>query len=1006
MAFSNEVYAYGNVDGLVGILTAVKLIIGANEYQDLIRLGVIIGFIVVSIASLMPQHWAKGWKWLAQVAVLSGIAFIPKTDVTVIDRLGVQPAQVVQNVPWALGVLWSIKSNVGDTITSLFETGFQSIPTDAAMSSSLTYRDHGMMFGNKLIAQHLSSMWVSGDVETDVTNYIKNCFIPVVGKLVTEDDVLNSGVGLWGLMGNTNAALFTTYHKDVLPSGTVVTVADCKSAYTYLNTKVGADVTRQIAKLAPSFYPTLTVAMAQAAFGTDLVAAMTKAKLATAAATANDLILSSALRNSYGAANVANSVAAGDQAAMLQAYSKAQGTASMNAAFAAEGSYAEEALPIMRNITDGLLMGVFPLVVIFLLMSEGQMAKRLAVGYLLTAVWVELWPPMFAIVNFMATTSSARELAAAASSVGGLTLENATGIYSGSISATAMVGKYLNMVPFIAAAVVFGMDRLVSGGGLTRAPVDQAASSAGEAAKGNASGGNVSVDKRSMSTEESSPYMRKMDYTNGMVYSDLLNGDYRADVRTGSNPQSVDVTRDLSRRWTDQSALAQASANTLNSNFERSIDASFNDVQALSKGSGLQNTKVNGVAFQDMNSAGVTSSEVAQTTRNIAQKLGIDEKTAVEMGLTASVEAGLKPGGLVGAGLSMMGVSLQAKLAAAGRTTTAEQVTQALESGVNSLKQIGTQRKLDAVTSYMTSDDFKSARSSNREATQRVDAGLKEAVGAREGAHAKFEESKRFQSLAEKAMVVSTRWSTSNTIDLNNYLKQEGITPGAASYDQQKAEAAVLKWLQSSEVFLDDHNKPFLSSIGAQGPRAVATMPSGSSSYAPDARGESPLLQDYDRARGELAKQVPGKPTSAPAVQAANDANVARVRSAQSKQGLSPNDVVRDNKLSEEAKAAKARAEEQIAATQTSTEEQRQGTREKMDERQGNLNPLHLQDTSKLAQETPSNFGMGSGASRKIPGGQGPATGPSGLVDLIPGPTDEARKAAEAAQKAQQSGRK
>lgn len=997
MAFSNEVYAYGNVDGLVGLLTATKLVVGSNDFQDLIRLGVIIGFIVVSIAALSPKHWAKGWKWLVQVALVAGIAFVPKSNVTIIDRLGIQPAQVVADVPWGLAILWSIKSNVGDRITTIMEQGFQVIPSSAALPAELTYREHGLMFGNKLIAGHMGAKFISADVESDTTNYIKNCFLPVIGRLVTEDQVLGAGTNLWALMGNTNVALFSSYHKALIPTGTTVEVADCKTIYTALTPLVTADANKLLAKMAVGYFPTSLPADAQTSYEASLVAGMAKAKLASAAESANNLILASALRNSFGAANVANSVASGDQAAMLQAYSQAQATASMNASFQAEGSYAEQALPIMRNITDGLLIGVFPLVMILLLMSEGQMAKKIAVGYMLTAVWVELWPPMFAIVNFMATTSSARDLAAASLLDGGLTLSNSSNIYGGVISTTAMVGKYLNMVPLLAGGLLFGMDRMITGGGTSRAPVDAGAQSAGEAAKGNANGGNVSMDKRSMHTEETDAYMRKQEYTNGTTYNSLLTGEYRADVRTGTNPNSVEITRNVGKKWADQSASATGEGKALTSSYERSLDAAYGDVLTSARGSSLQQTLINGVSVQDMNSAGVGKSEVTQTSRQIAQKLGISEDNVAAFGIEAAVQAGLN-GGPGGALLRAAGLDIQAKLAASGKTVSSETISNALESGVSNLRQVGMQRKMDVVQSYLQGEDFKTSRSSNREATQRVDRSLREAIGARDGANAKFEESKRFQMLAEKSAAVTRTWSTSNAATLNYFLKEEGITPGSASYDFNKAEAATLKFLEASRVFKGDNDAAFLSTLGGQGPAAIAAMPAGGGAYAPDETGASPLLDDFEAARRGLPRQVPVKAANDEPVRQEGAKQEARIRGAQARSGLNPTDVVADPGLRDKAIEAEAKRKAEIEAEGTAEREAKEEAQRKVNSKEWSTSPMQMLDRKDLGETI--------GKLREsVPGGTGPASPPPppGGASLIPGPTESASRAAAEALKLQQA---
>jgi hypothetical protein len=81
-------------------------------------------------------------------------------------------------------------------------------------------------------------------------------------------------------------------------------------------------------------------------------------------------------------------------------------------------------------------------------------------SYLLTLVWIQLWPPVYAILNYKASIASAKHIAAAAelgAGINGLAIVSASAVYSNTISDQAVVGYLVLAVPAIAWAAVKGM---------------------------------------------------------------------------------------------------------------------------------------------------------------------------------------------------------------------------------------------------------------------------------------------------------------------------------------------------------------------------------------------------------------------------------------------------------------------------------------------------------------------------------------------------------------------
>lgn len=78
----------------------------------------------------------------------------------------------------------------------------------------------------------------------------------------------------------------------------------------------------------------------------------------------------------------------------------------------------------------------------------------------------------------------------------GLTLGAATPIYSASVSTLATSAWMVTFVPVIAAAVLFGFDKIMAITGATGGGMRAAQGEAAQATKGNMQAGNVSFDQR------------------------------------------------------------------------------------------------------------------------------------------------------------------------------------------------------------------------------------------------------------------------------------------------------------------------------------------------------------------------------------------------------------------------------------------------------------------------------------------------------------------------------
>ena len=133
-----EIYAYHNTDALFGIFNAVAAIMGSGTYLSAIAAAAFCGFVAAMVAYMVAPEKLQGWKWLGTVVLVYGVLFVPRVAVGIVDKTGGTPVKVVSNVPFGMAMLGGLTSTIGNSLTELFETAFQTIPGPGSPSSTVT----------------------------------------------------------------------------------------------------------------------------------------------------------------------------------------------------------------------------------------------------------------------------------------------------------------------------------------------------------------------------------------------------------------------------------------------------------------------------------------------------------------------------------------------------------------------------------------------------------------------------------------------------------------------------------------------------------------------------------------------------------------------------------------------------------------------------------------------------------------------------------------------------
>ncbi len=502
-----EIFTLGGGTYLVDLLNAVAAITGGGAFVTLAQIAGVTGLAWALFRTAFGGSWKDNAKWLLLFVCVWGALVVPKGTVRVVDRLdpALAPA-VVANVPLGLALFASLTSRVGDGLTRLTEQAF-SLPND------LAYRRHGLIFGARLAAATTRMEVTDAVFARNLRAYARQCvFHALLLGHISADD-LRESTDLWALVtasgspsAGTSPARMVEYVSRGATSGTGGTtlnraIVTCATAASRLDALWGAEVTRASGVFGMRLFPG---AASEALARAELLAALPAAHdfLIGASRSAAEALRQQMVLNAMHDAGEQWSAEAGNAAA-LRSYTEARAQAQTVSAYRAIGRQAETWVPMLRIVFECLYVGAFPMAVLLMLTPAGGAIFR---SYFSGLVWLQSWGPLYAILHRVAMGEAAQRMSAAALMPGGdigVSLIAQSGIRAVAADVAVMSG-YLSMsVPFLAAALAYGVGRATSLATSVLSVGQEAASSAAqEGTTGNISLGNTSADTHRFASVE------------------------------------------------------------------------------------------------------------------------------------------------------------------------------------------------------------------------------------------------------------------------------------------------------------------------------------------------------------------------------------------------------------------------------------------------------------------------------------------------------------------------
>ena len=558
-----EFFAYWNGAQIRDLFEAVVAITGSADYTGLLKTLVLFGFLCVITVCALRYRGLDAGSFIFAVLLFYGVTLLPKTDVAINDeRSG--SVYVVSNVPLGLAFMASTTSHVGHWLTTIFEDTFAGVEAER-------FSRFGMVFPERAVNAVLAAGPVTVQGRTLISDFNRNCVMPELIDNPAKIEALSTSGNLWQTIsqaGWVNPARMT--------QDTAGNWIGCDEAIAFVDNHMTTTELPAIQKfLAMKLLPD------QMDASTLILRVLPQAETLLLGISQS---LSSSIKHSVFMNTLQTDIdnvaaLAGHPLATATALAKAQGNLSSEINYRTMAEIAKDALPKVRNSLEFIILASFPLVFIMVL-AVGHMAGTILRSYLTLLIWIQLWAPISAVMNYLIIHTDSHPMNQIIAEYGANTIYAANLIREAGASSQAIAGFLTILAPVIAFAIAKGSDFATAQlAASVMAPAQSAAQSQGASlTSGNISLGNTSWGNVSTNNIGGNKNDRSMGYTDSSMSH--TTSAYGSVTRTGSGTVTGMSMTPVSMGISSATSLGEASSQTNSSAMSNSF-AYSDSIQAL-----------------------------------------------------------------------------------------------------------------------------------------------------------------------------------------------------------------------------------------------------------------------------------------------------------------------------------------------------------------------------------------------------------------------------------------
>lgn len=376
-----EVYAIAGGDWLRGNLNAIAAFMGTGTWSTIEKMCIAISVLIVAGNWVKKHNVMDLLGWVFSLTLVSMLVVI-RTPVQIIDYSNVAQVYEVDNVPIGLAIPASLTTRVGNALIQSYEMVF-------ALPDSVTYSKTGMLFGSNLVAKSTDFLSQNPQITTLFSDYVQNC---VMGDIFlnhkyTFEELLNSPDPYTLIFANPSP-LRGVFDKNNQFQTCEEASRDLKSALA-LDTQTAGKTWNYYVRQLFGGKPNPDLLFSQ-------MIGDSYNYFYSSGQSAGQIIRQNVTMNALRSGIQSYAARSGDTASLVN-IANTSSLEKQRLAQATMGHQALRALPLTQTVIMGLMIGMFPIMVMAAMFN--MMTLQVLKGYVFALIWLQTWPLLFAILN-------------------------------------------------------------------------------------------------------------------------------------------------------------------------------------------------------------------------------------------------------------------------------------------------------------------------------------------------------------------------------------------------------------------------------------------------------------------------------------------------------------------------------------------------------------------------------------------------------------------------------
>lgn len=458
------VVTYGGVEILRNIFNAIAMLMN-SKHGGFIQPLMIISLSIGTLWAVSKAFFSSANSFLSQfifplIAVV-GIFMVPTTTVHIEDILK-NRSETVDHVPFLVAKFAELMSSAGYQITKAVETVMH-VPND------VSYNSTGMIFGSDTAMDISRYKITNADLDQNLRTFCRQCVLYDLHLGHYSIDELKKSCDLWKFLEERTSKVRMIKYKPISTGKGDKTISKGQ----YLSCKDAIKTMAPYFAQEKRYYGQLDICKNLP---------LTFQALTGMQKNAEDLISQQLMMN------LLSDEYSGNGFAKARAYAQQRST------YQVVGSLASSSLVTLRAVIEALVYAAFIFILPLSVLPGGM---RFIMTWLGLIVWIQLWPPFYAILNYIMQTVAHGYAETIFHGVSGahqgLSFFTSFGLHNLQQDIYALSGFLAASIPFITYAILKGgISSFVHLTGSVMSPTQAAASTAAsEQVSGNYSFGNA-----------------------------------------------------------------------------------------------------------------------------------------------------------------------------------------------------------------------------------------------------------------------------------------------------------------------------------------------------------------------------------------------------------------------------------------------------------------------------------------------------------------------------------